>query len=55
MVQVCERTKSKNDMLEETIVQYKEMYLTTRREFEKVIAVCLLSNLYAFRLHNDLV
>jgi DNA topoisomerase-3 len=40
MVRVCERTKTKADMLEEAITQYKEMFIITRREFEKVIGVC---------------
>lgn len=39
MVQVCAGTKSKADMLEQTIEQYKEMFITTRREFEKIISV----------------
>lgn len=42
MVQVCQGTKTKNDMLEETLVQYKEMFIITRREFDKVVSVCLL-------------
>jgi len=39
MVQVCQGAKSKADMLEETIVQYKEMFIIARREFEKVVLV----------------
>jgi DNA topoisomerase III len=39
MVQVCEGTKSKNDMIDHSIVQYKEMFITARREFDKVISV----------------
>ncbi|RDB16720.1 DNA topoisomerase 3 [Hypsizygus marmoreus] len=38
MVQVCEGTKSKSDMLEETIVQYKDMFMIARSEFDKVVA-----------------
>ncbi|TDL26071.1 prokaryotic type I DNA topoisomerase, partial [Rickenella mellea] len=38
MVQVCERTKSKNDMLVQSIDQYKEVYVIARREFDKVIS-----------------
>lgn len=41
MVQVCEGTKTKNDMLAQSIDQYKEMFIIARREFEKVITVCL--------------
>ncbi|KAF9467413.1 prokaryotic type I DNA topoisomerase, partial [Collybia nuda] len=37
MVRVCERTKSKAEMLEEAIDQYKEMFIIARREFEKVV------------------
>ena len=44
MVQVCEGMKSKTEMLEETISQYKEMYIIAKREFEKVVNVCLTSN-----------
>ncbi|KAG5643389.1 hypothetical protein DXG03_001003 [Asterophora parasitica] len=40
MVQVCEGTKTKAAMLEETIVQYKEMFIIAKREFEKVISPC---------------
>jgi DNA topoisomerase-3 len=39
MVQICERTKSKDDMLFENIEQYKEVFLMARREFEKVVQV----------------
>jgi DNA topoisomerase III len=39
MVQVCQGTKTKGDMLEETIVQYQEMFMIARREFEKVVSV----------------
>ncbi|KAI5123889.1 hypothetical protein M0805_005705 [Coniferiporia weirii] len=37
MVEVCERTKSKNDMLVQSIEQYKEVFIKARREFDKVI------------------
>lgn len=39
MVQVCQGAKTKSDMLEETIFQYKEMFIIARREFEKVVSV----------------
>ncbi|EPQ56903.1 prokaryotic type I DNA topoisomerase [Gloeophyllum trabeum ATCC 11539] len=39
MVQVCERTKTKNDMLVESIEQYKDMFIKAKREFDKVIEV----------------
>ncbi|KAG6840476.1 hypothetical protein C0991_006459 [Blastosporella zonata] len=38
MVQVCEGTKSKAEMLEETIAQYKEMFIIVKREFAKVVS-----------------
>lgn len=42
MVQVCERTKTKNDMLQESIEQYKDMFLRAKGEFNKVIIVSIL-------------
>ncbi|KAG5639039.1 hypothetical protein H0H81_007652 [Sphagnurus paluster] len=43
MVQVCEGQKTKGDMLEETIEQYKEMFIIARREFPKVVSRTTLS------------
>jgi len=40
MVQVCQGEKSKDQMLLESIEQYREMYVIAKREFEKVISVC---------------
>ncbi|KAF9483171.1 prokaryotic type I DNA topoisomerase [Pholiota conissans] len=40
MVQVCEGTVSKNDMLIEGLNQYKEMFVIVRREFQRVTSVC---------------
>lgn len=40
MVQVCEGTSTKNDMLIRSLDQYKDMYIIVRREFEKVTSVC---------------
>jgi hypothetical protein len=39
MVQVCEGSKSKNDMLEEAIEQYKEIFIQAKRDFNKVVSV----------------
>ena len=39
MVQVCEGTSSKNDMLAQSLDQYKHMYIVVKREFEKVTTV----------------
>ncbi|KAL4074090.1 DNA topoisomerase [Scleroderma citrinum] len=38
IVQVCQGEKSKDQMLMESIEQYREMYVIARREFEKVIS-----------------
>jgi len=52
MVQVCQGTSTKNDMLHLSIDQYKEMFILVRREFEKVTTVSgiLLLFGYEFRL-----
>lgn len=39
MVQVCEGTKTKHDMLSESIEQYKDMYIRAKGEFNKVVSV----------------
>jgi DNA topoisomerase III len=39
MVQVCEGTSSKHDMLVQSLEQYKHMYVIVKREFEKVTSV----------------
>jgi DNA topoisomerase III len=39
MVQVCEGTKTKNDMIEEAIQQYKEIFVKAKRDFNKVVSV----------------
>ena len=41
MVEVCEQSKTKNQMLDQSIEQYKEVYIKARREFDKVINVRL--------------
>jgi DNA topoisomerase-3 len=41
MLQVCEGTKSKQDMLAQSIEQYKDMYVRARGEFNKVVSVSL--------------
>jgi DNA topoisomerase-3 len=50
-VQVCDGTKTKNDMLGQSIDQYKEMFITSRREFNKVISVRLMSRCISARNH----
>lgn len=49
MVQVCERAKTKNDMLQESIEQYKDMYLRAKGEFAKVVTVSNNPSLYMNR------
>ncbi len=39
MVQVCEGQKTKNDMLVENIEMYKEMYIKTKRDMNRIVAV----------------
>jgi DNA topoisomerase III len=39
MIQVCERRKTKNDMLIENIEQYKDMFIRAKRDFNKVMDV----------------
>lgn len=43
MVQVCEGQKTRNDMLVESIDQYKEVYILAKRDFQKVMQVSRLS------------
>ncbi|KAF8843023.1 prokaryotic type I DNA topoisomerase [Paxillus ammoniavirescens] len=38
MVQVCDGAKTKDEMLMQSIEQYKEMYVIAKREFDKVIS-----------------
>ena len=39
MVQVCEGVKTKQIMLEESLEQYKDMYVRARSDFSKVVSV----------------
>jgi DNA topoisomerase-3 len=39
MVQVCDRLKTKEDMLEQAINQYKDMFIRARQGFGKVVTV----------------
>ncbi|PPQ85703.1 hypothetical protein CVT26_005857, partial [Gymnopilus dilepis] len=41
MVQVCEGTTSKNEMLTHSLDQYKEMFILVRREFQRVTQTVL--------------
>jgi DNA topoisomerase-3 len=47
MVQVCDGAKTKDEMLMQSIEQYKDMYVIAKREFDKVISVCLFSRISA--------
>ncbi|KAI0313920.1 DNA topoisomerase [Amylostereum chailletii] len=48
MVEICQGTKEKIDMLEENIEQYKDMFIKARAEFPKVTAVCRHPSLATF-------
>ncbi|KAJ8518158.1 hypothetical protein ONZ45_g4767 [Pleurotus djamor] len=37
MNQICQRAKTKHEMLTQALEQYKEMYIITKREFNKVV------------------
>lgn len=39
MVQVCDSVRTKNDMLEQSIEQYREVFIKARQNFAKVIDV----------------
>lgn len=39
MVEVCDRVKTKEDMLSQTVEQYKEVYVQARENFGKVVTV----------------
>ena len=41
MVQVCEGTVSKNDMIMQGLEQYKEMFTIVRRDFQRVTSVSI--------------
>lgn len=43
MIQVCEGAKTKDEMLVQSIEQYKDMFVMAKREFNKVIEVNLLA------------
>jgi DNA topoisomerase-3 len=50
MVQVCQGTKTKNDMLVQALEQYKAMFIIARREFNKISGVR--SSCQTFLLHG---
>lgn len=39
MVEICEGTRTKADMLTESVEQYKEIYMRTKQEFERLVNV----------------
>lgn len=41
MVQVCESNRTKHQMLEQTIEQYREVFVRARNNFQRVIEVIL--------------
>lgn len=48
MVQVCEGLKTKNDMLEQAINQYKDIFMRAKNGFEKVVTVRFASKIYQY-------
>lgn len=40
MVRICEGTTTKQEMLDQSLEQYKEMFVIVKREFNRVTAVC---------------
>lgn len=42
MVQICEGQKTKNDMLVENVAMYKEMYMKTKRDMNRIVEASLL-------------
>lgn len=49
MVQICNGTKTKGDVINESIEEYKVMYVTAKSEFNKVTSVrasCALSGIF---------
>lgn len=41
MVQVCEGAKTKDEMMEQSIHEYKEFFVTAKAEFNKIVSVRL--------------
>ena len=39
MVQICEGARTKGDVLTENVEKYKDMYMRTKRDFARIIAV----------------
>jgi hypothetical protein len=44
MLQVCEGRKTKNDMVEQAINQYKDIFIKAKNGFAKVVDVSYISN-----------
>ncbi|EMD37681.1 hypothetical protein CERSUDRAFT_50044 [Gelatoporia subvermispora B] len=45
MVEICEGTKTKNDMLTESIEQYKDMFTRTQMEFARIVTVSVMPSM----------
>jgi DNA topoisomerase-3 len=39
MVRICEGTTTKQEVLEQSLEQYKEMFIIVKREFNRVVVV----------------
>lgn len=49
MVEICQGLRGKNAVLEESIEKYKEMFMKTKIEFQKLIAVSIPVNRSYYR------
>lgn len=41
MFQICEGLRSKREVLDESVEQYREVFARSRRDFDRIIAVSL--------------
>jgi hypothetical protein len=53
MVQVCQRSKTKHQMLEESVEQYRQVFAKATAEFEKVVNVRLAFALDYWKLNLE--
>ncbi len=52
MVQICEGTKTKAEMLAENVEKYKDTYMRTRQEFNRILTVSVFTcyDIYIYML-----
>ncbi len=48
MVQVCNGQKSKQDMINQSLEQYKEMFMIAKGNFDKVVTVGFMPRIRVF-------